>query len=427
MTVPHLTTSLSGPIQSLEQTLLDHQPEIEAYLRRKWSELQTPIYGSVDLRMSGFKLAPVDANLFPGGFNNLNKDFHPLAVQAMMAAMNHLCGDRSSVLLVPENHTRNPFYLENIGTLHKLLTQAGVRVRIGTLIPEITTPTEFVTPSGVKLIYEPLVRTGDTLSVAGFDAPCTVLLNNDLSAGIPEILKGLNQHVLPPVFAGWSTRSKSMHFDCYESVAHEVGQLLKIDPWLINPLHGHCGMIDFKAQTGLDALAANVETLLAQIQERYDHYGIKETPFLIVKADAGTYGMGVMTVKSVDDVRALNRDARKKMAVVKEGMEVHKVIIQEGVYTQERVNDAIAEPVVYMVDQFVVGGFYRVHAGRGVDQNLNAPGAQFVPLAFEQPCTRPDGDCPNRFYAFGVVARLALVAAAMEIEMLRGQHAGGAA
>jgi glutamate--cysteine ligase len=129
--------------------------------------------------------------------------------------------------------------------------------------------------------------------------------------------------------------------------------------------------------------------------------------------------MGVMTVKSVDDVRALNRDARKKMAVVKEGMEVHSVIVQEGVYTQERVNDAIAEPVVYMVDQFVVGGFYRVHAGRGVDQNLNAPGAQFVPLAFEQPCTRPDGDCPNRFYAFGVIARLALVAAAMEIEMLR--------
>ena len=34
---------------------------------------------SVDLRNAGFKLAPVDTNLFPGGFNNLNQDFLPLA------------------------------------------------------------------------------------------------------------------------------------------------------------------------------------------------------------------------------------------------------------------------------------------------------------------------------------------------------------
>jgi glutamate--cysteine ligase len=60
--VPHLATSLTGPILSLEQTFLDNQPELEAYLRRKWGELQTPFYGSVDLRMSGFKLAPVDTN-----------------------------------------------------------------------------------------------------------------------------------------------------------------------------------------------------------------------------------------------------------------------------------------------------------------------------------------------------------------------------
>ena len=45
---------------------------------------------------------------------------------------------------------------------------------------------------------------------------------------------------------------------------------------------------------------------------------------------------------------------------------------------------------------------------------------QFVPLAFEKPCYSPnldDPDCPpNRFYAYGVIARLALVAAAIELE-----------
>ena len=168
-------------------------------------------------------------------------------------------------------------------------------------------------------------------------------------------------------------------------------------------------------------MAAKVETLLAKIKHKYQEYGVEQEPFLIVKADAGTYGMGIMTVKSPDDVRDLNRKQRNKMAVVKEGMEVNEVIIQEGVYTFETINDAVAEPVVYMMDHFVVGGFYRVHTGRAVDENLNAPGMHFVPLAFDNPCSTPDcADAPdaakNRFYAYSVVARLALLAAAIELE-----------
>ena len=73
-----------------------------------------------------------------------------------------------------------------------------------------------------------------------------------------------------------------------------------------------------------------------------------------------------------------------------------------------------------MIDHFVVGGFYRVNNGRGTDQNLNAPGSYFVPLEFEAPCYSPDPDdpgCPpNRFYAYGVIARLSLLAAAIELE-----------
>jgi glutamate--cysteine ligase len=133
--------------------------------------------------------------------------------------------------------------------------------------------------------------------------------------------------------------------------------------------------------------------------------------------------MGIMTVKSAEDVRNLNRKTRNKMSVIKEGQPVHEVIIQEGVYTFETVKDAVAEPVIYMIDQFVVGGFYRVHTARAIDENLNAPGSQFVPLAFETDCHSPDcaGDPtapPNRFYNYGVVARLAMLAGAYEVEAL---------
>jgi len=75
-----------------------------------------------------------------------------------------------------------------------------------------------------------------------------------------------------------------------------------------------------------------------------------------------------------------------------------------------------------MIDRYVVGGFYRVNAERGVDENLNSPGASFAPLAFAEsnqlpkPGVKPGASAPNRFYMYGVIARLAMLAASYELE-----------
>ena len=423
--VPHLTTALNGPLLSLEKSMLDAMPKIEHWFRCQWLEYGSPFYASVDLRNSGFKLAPVDTNLFPGGFNNLNRDFLPLSVQAAMVAVEKVCPEAHRLLIIPENHTRNTYYLRNVVELVHIMKQAGLDVRVGSISPAITQPTSLETHDGHMLLLEPVVRVGNRIKLINpelgdFDS-CAILLNNDLSGGIPDILKNIEQNLIPPLHAGWSTRRKSQHFSAYNRVAKQFADLLGIDEWLINPYFETCGEIDFNARTGEDCLAFKVEQLLDKIKLKYAQYGVTQTPFVIVKADAGTYGMGIMTVKSPDEVRDLNRKTRNKMAVVKDGLQVSEVIIQEGVYTFESIDQAVAEPVVYMMDHFVIGGFYRVHTGRGVDENLNAPGSQFVPLAFEKPCTLPDctdspDAAPNRFYAYGVVARLALLAAAIELQ-----------
>jgi glutamate--cysteine ligase len=420
--VPHLTTSLTGPLQELERVVLGERPEIERWFRAKWQDHVAPFYTSVDLRNSGFKLAPVDTNLFPGGFDNLNPEFLPLCVHAAMSGLQRICPDARGFLLVPENHTRNLHYLQNVAVLRRIIEGAGYTVRIGSLIPDLKEPMEVTAAGGEKLLLEPLRRSGNRVGVDGFD-PCAILLNNDLSAGIPAILEGIEQPVVPPLQAGWSTRRKSHHFHVYDRIAEEFAKLVGIDRWVVNPYFSQCGKVNFTEKEGEDCLAANVEFVLGEVREKYAQYGITEPPFAIVKADAGTYGMGIMTVKSVDDVRNLNRKTRNKMAVIKEGQPVHEVIIQEGVYTFESVDGAVAEPVVYMVDPFVVGGFYRVHTERGIDENLNSPGARYAPLAFETNCHTPDctgkpGDPPNRFYTYGVVARLAALAAAVEVEEL---------
>lgn len=417
--VPRLTTALSGPLPDLERAIIGAMPAIEHWLRNQWQEHESPFYCSVDLRNSGFKLAPVDTNLFPGGFNNLNPDFEPLCVQAAMTALEKICPDARGAVLVPENHTRNQFYLQNVARLAKILRHAGMHVRIGSLMPEITRPTDIELAEGGRLTLEPLERRRNRLAVGDFD-PCVVLLNNDLSAGIPEILRDVEQTVLPPLHAGWAIRRKSNHFEAYRDVAEEFAALIGIDPWLVTPYFEKCGRIDFRERRGEECLEGYVTEILEDVRTKYREHGIDRDPFVIVKADAGTYGMGIMTVKDPSEVRGLNRKQRNKMAVVKEGLQVHDVIVQEGIYTFETVNEAVAEPVVYMIDHVVVGGFYRVHTSRGKDENLNAPGMQFAPLAFAAPCSLPDPDdpgCPpNRFYAYGVVARLALLAASIELE-----------
>ena len=422
--VPHLVTALNGPLLDLEKKILTATPAIERWFRMEWQEHTPPFYCSVDLRNSGFKLAPVDTNLFPGGFNNLSPEMLPLAVQAAMAAIEKYCPDAKNLLLLPELQTRNTFYLQNVARLMQIFRQTGLNVRLGSLSDDIAEPVTIELPDGTTVTLEPLERSqnGRRLGLKNFD-PCTILLNNDLSSGIPSILENLNeQNVLPPLHAGWAVRRKSNHFAAYDEVVKKFAKLVDVDPWMLNPFFTKCDQINFQEHVGEDALASSVSSLLSKIRKKYKEYGIKEKPFVIVKADAGTYGMGIMSVSDASQVKELSLKQRNKMSVGKEGLAIHDVIIQEGVHTFEHINDAVAEPVVYMIDRYVVGGFYRVHAERGVNENLNAPGAHYVPLAFAQQHALPDllakpgTTAPNRFYMYGVVARLALLAASLEME-----------
>lgn len=419
--VPNLTTALSGPLRDIESHLLACQAKIETWFRSEWLKSPAPFYASVDLRNAGFKLAPVDTNLFPAGFNNLNPAFMPLCIHAVQSGIEHMCPKAAKIMLIPESHTRNLFYLESVATLQEIISKAGFEVRIGSLLTDLEQNQCIDLPSGKQIILEPIQRHGNRLQLDHFD-PCVVLLNNDMSSGRPEILENLEQTVIPPLDLGWSDRLKSEHFAEYRRVAHEFAEMAEIDPWFIDPLFRNCGEINFMKREGEDCLRKNVTQLLKDIQTKYDEYRIDNPPFVIVKADAGTYGMGIMTVHSADELLELNRKQRTRMSASKGGQAVTQVIMQEGVYTFETWGDqqAVAEPVVYMVDHFVVGGFYRVHTARGPNENLNAPGMHFEPLAFAETCITPDSSKapdahPNRFYAYGVIARLALLAAAREI------------
>ncbi|MDH4451108.1 MAG: glutamate--cysteine ligase [Rhodoferax sp.] len=417
--VPHLITALTGPINELEQRVLDTMPSIERWFRLEWMEHTPPFYTAVDVRNAGFKLAPVDTHFFPTGWNNLTPDMLPLAVQAAQAAIEKICPEARNLLIVPEHNSRSTYYLMNLAQLRRIFNMAGLNVRIGSISADVKKATTVELPGGETITLEPVVRAKGRLGVKDFD-PCTILLNNDLRAGVPGILEDLHeQYLLPPLHATWTTRRKSTHFRCYEEVAKRFGKLIGVDPWLITPMYEKYGVADLRTSAGLSALAARIDGMLSKIKKKYKEYGIKEKPFLVIKADNRTSGN---TILSVRDTVGLDTKLRTLGAAAEVAQQPLELILQEGVLTNERINDAVAEPVVYLMDRYVVGGFYRMHPERGVDENLSAPGASYVPLAFSesthlpQPGVRPGASAPNRFYMYGVMGRLAMLAASYELE-----------
>ena len=97
---------------------------------------------------------------------------------------------------------------------------AGLNVRLGSIDPDIKKPTDVdaarrrAADAGAGGAHA-----SGRLGLKDFD-PCTILLNNDLSAGVPGILEDLHeQYLLPPLHAGWAMRRKSNHFQSYEEVA----------------------------------------------------------------------------------------------------------------------------------------------------------------------------------------------------------------
>ena len=156
--VPHLTTALTGPLNIIESVILDRQSRIESWFRSQWRKTPAPLYASVDLRNAGYKIAPVDTNLFPAGFNNLNPVFESLCIQAVQSALERLDRPVDRVLIIPENHTRNMHYLENLAILQGTFEKAGFETRVGSLLQGLDEEMQIDLDSGSSVCLEPLRR-----------------------------------------------------------------------------------------------------------------------------------------------------------------------------------------------------------------------------------------------------------------------------
>ena len=398
----------------LGQRISEKRQEVEQFFKEKFAQNPALFYNSVDLRHNGVKIAPIDTNCFPAGFNNITKDSKALAVKTADEFLKSNFSTAEKILIIPENHTRNLRYFENIKNLEEILGE-NREVKIATLIPEITEVTKFDLEDGRQLELHPLKKDAEFLTtIDGFKCDVAIL-NNDLTDGVPQILENSKSEIIPSTKMGWHGRTKSAHFDIYNDLALEMAKVLEIDPWLISSMHSFCDDVDFKAQKGLDCLAKATDKLIADLRWKYQEYGIEGDPYCYVKADSGTYGMAVWPVASGADILQINKKSRNKMSKIKGAVENSKVMIQEGIFTSDKINGQIAEPMIYLINGQVIGNLFRVNESRDEKISLNAAGASFIDLQDLDESQISLGTTKNQVYlSYCLVAKLAALAAAIE-------------
>ncbi len=384
--------------------------ELEKWFEEHSRAINPLIYSSVDIRHSGLKLCPVDVNAFPGGFNNLSPTARQKAAQYFKAHIDTHYPATANILLIPENHTRNAKYLENVQVLHTLLREAGFSIRLASV---------GLAEDGAELPHEKPVKANGTLKLTdGFQADL-VILNNDLTSGNPSELRGLSIPVLPHQLMGWHNRKKSSYFYHYDKLAKKFAGHFGFDPWLITTFSEKCIYLNFKEKKGLECAGLALERIVSKTNAKFREYDWPEEPYVFIKAESGTYGMGIMTAKTKSGILDANKNARKKMNVIKEGMVNAEVIIQEGVKTIDHIEQEAAEPMVYLVGGKYVGGAYRINRERGEYGNMNGPGMTFKSLD----STYPDGitDYDSYLAAVTLISELASLAAAYEKNFYKEQ------
>lgn len=369
------------PLETLLQ-LLNSQPDaIEEWLRTQWDGLKPLPYFSCDLRHAGHKISIVDTNLFPGGFNNLCNAFSRQTAEAFADYFHTYHPEAKNMALMAEAHTRNKFYLMNVLKIQNFLASAGLDCKVTMALPVWPKDQVEIALADQKnlTVFRPLVQNNEFF-LDGLKMDM-LLSNYDFSSGVPEILTQCKTPVIPPVRMGWHQRSKSRHFQILDQLITDFCRTFGMDPWLFNSFS--ITVPDITVEN-LRPLATSVDGLIRQIRKKYSEYGIADEPYVFVKNDSGTYGLGVLPIRNGEELLQLNRKQREKLFAKKGSNQINRFFLQEGVVTADTYSGFPVEPVIYGVGAQAVGGFFRFHSEKDAFESLNAPGMDFSCLCLHK-------------------------------------------
>ncbi len=397
----------------IHKKIQKNKVKIDLWWEAKCKNLDFPIYTSVDIRDGGEKLASVDANIFPAGFNNIC-DVDIEADQGLIKKylLSHYKRTDLKILLLSEEHTSNKYYWENVYTLNELLRSAGCETRVAV-------PKEFdgifpvTTPKGANIEVYSAHRDGHGVKTSDGFVPDLVVSNNDFSDPYDSWYNGLQVPMNPSHELGWFRRKKSDHFTFYNKIAEEFSHLIDVDPWTFT-VKTELAQVDFSDDASVEVLARKTQMFIDGLKSR------SKDPVVFIKNNRGTYGMGILSVRSGEELLSMTGKERKKMGYSKGGSQVQEVILQEGIPTEISSEGSTAEPVIYLIGCELAGGFMRTHKDKGPTENLNSPGAVFKRLCMSDLLV--NGETTPLENVYGMVARMNVLAIGLEAQAVGVKH-----
>jgi len=403
---------------ALHKNFCKSNSKIADWYCQKLQTMPYPIYSSYDIRNAGFKIANVDGNIYPAGFNNICGNDQDHAGELFSEYLENNYGSKiEKILLVTEEHTNNPYYWDNIFTIDKLLKEAGKSVVVA-FPRKLAEPLSLTSAQGHVI----QVVSGYPDDLKSFK-PDLILSNNDFSLPLAEWSKSWTAVPCnPPRELGWYQRKKSNYFAHYNRLAEEFAQLISEDPFLFNVRTESFSDFSLEDHDAIERLKNRIDAMLEKIRADYRQRGIAQEPFLFVKNNSGTYGLGVVRVSRGQDIVDWNSKSRKKMKAAKGGRDVTEVILQEGIPSQVQSEGIVAEPVIYMIGSELGGGFLRTHADKDATESLNSPGAIFKRLCVSDLIVSLEGHPLENVYGWS--ARLGLLAIAHEAQEMNIQFSG---
>lgn len=407
-------------LDEINEKIAERSAEIQSWIEQHSNKVLVPLYTSVDLRVSKHKIAPVDTNVFPAGFNNLSEYCRIRTANLFKQHFSIKYPKVSKILIVPELNTRNPYYWENIHVIQSILEKVGFSVKIGIVSEEFhLDQAEFKAISGKHLTAYKVISEGHKAIIPNY-VPDLILINNDFSSRCPKTLKDILQPVEPPIEIGWHTRKKNVHFEFYNKLAYELAQILGLDPWVFTIETVLQEGINFDEPQGRERVANKVDTMKEELTAEYRKRRIDQDPFFFVKSNSGTYGMAVINVSNGDDLRRLNAAGRKRMKVTKGGRPVRDVVIQEGIPTSYMVESTfVGEPVLYLVAAKMAGAFIRLNKTKNEFENLNTKGMEFRSLPLVKNGEKTKQECESLLSpVYQVIGSTASIAAGYEIQRI---------
>jgi len=390
-----------------EKFVSEHWNDINTYFDTKFEKRTTPIYSSVDIRESKDKIAPVDHNMYPAGFNNLCQLDLSYATEVFEESLKSINSEIQHIGIIPESHTKNLFYLDHLAMLGKAIRDAGFEVTFlsfdNNLFQDENT-LNLISHSQFDLqISKAELRDGEIY--AADQKMDLVVLNNDQSDPIELDWKAVKTPINPTPLIGWFARQKNKHFTYYKNCVEEFSKNFDINPDILQAKFRTVENVDFSSKEGLDKLGSAVDDLKAELPEDKK---------IFVKASQGTYGMGISVVSSGEEIISMNRKARNKMDIGKNKIKFTSLLVQEGVDTIIQYDDMPAEIAIYLVSGKSVGGFMRANSEKKADGNLNSRGMVFRKFCISE--IRQNQDHKAKEAVYTVIARLATLASTEEIK-----------